>query len=132
MLAAFPAPPSVEVTALVVFRKFPTAEVSTFTLKVQLPLGGSVAPERLTVPDPATAVITPPPQLPDNPFGVATSKVPGSVSLKPIPDRASAALGLVRMKFRRVVEFGKMPDCAKNLPITGGCGVLAGTTRSAS
>ncbi len=43
-LAAFPAPASVEVTAVVVFRKLPAAVASTFTLKVQLPPGGSVAP----------------------------------------------------------------------------------------
>jgi len=100
--AAFPAPPSVELTALVVLRKFPVAIASTFTLKMQLALGSNVAPDRLTTPEPAVAVMVPPPQLPNNPFGVATANPAGSVSVKPIPVSVRARLGLFKTKFRRV------------------------------
>ena len=131
-LAAFPVPPSVEATAVVVLRKLPAAEASTLTLKVQVALGASVAPDRLTTPDPAVALIVPPPHPPDNPLGVATSSPTGNVSVKPIPDRARAGLGFVRMKFRRVTWDAIMAVCAKNLEIDGGSGVLAGATKSAS
>ena len=100
--AAFPAPPSVELTALVVLRKLPAFVASTFTLKMQLALSNNVAPDRLTVPDPAVAVMVPPPQSPDNPLGVATANPPGSISVKPTPVSVRAGLGLVKTKFRRV------------------------------
>ena len=100
--AAFPVPPSVEVTALVVLRRLPVAVASTFTLKMQLALGSNVAPDKLTIPDPAVAVMVPPPQPPDNPLGVATANPAGSVSVKPTPLSVRAGLELVKTKFRRV------------------------------
>ena len=41
----------------------------TLTLKLHEPLAAIVAPDRLTVPLAAVAVIVPPPHVPDNPLG---------------------------------------------------------------
>src|SRR5277367_5496793 len=92
--AVLPLPPSTEVTALVVSFCVPVTVPETFTAKLQEAPPVRVAAERLTLPDPAAAVMTPPPQLPVNPLGVATSKPPGNVSVKPIPVRDDPASGL--------------------------------------
>ena len=97
-LAAFPAPPSVELTALVVLRKLPAFVASTFTLKMQLALSNNVAPDRLTVPDPAVAVMVPPPQSPDNPLGVATANPPGSISVKADTGQRESGIGVGQNK----------------------------------
>src|SRR5438132_14268599 len=59
-----PVPPSTEVTAPVVLFFVPAVVPATFTLKVHEVLAASVALARLMLPDPALAVIAPPPQLP--------------------------------------------------------------------
>src|SRR5579864_5799358 len=69
-----PAPPSVEVAAPVVLFCTPAAVPVTFTLKVHDALADSVAPVRLTLPDPAAAAIVPPPHVPVTPLGVAIRK----------------------------------------------------------
>src|SRR5437763_12820144 len=81
-LAEFPAPLEL-FTVLVVLRKLPVVVASTFTLKVQLAPPIKTPPDRVTMLEPAVAVIVPPPpQLPDNPLGVATTSPAGSVSVK--------------------------------------------------
>ena len=55
------------------------------TLKLHELLAARVAPERLTVPLAATAVIVPPPHVPDRPLGVATTKPAGSESVNATP-----------------------------------------------
>ncbi len=80
--AMFPGPTTLLLTVLVVFRKLPVAVASMFTLKTQVEFAPMFPPDRLTVFDPATAVMTPLPHPPDNPFGVATTSPAGSVSLK--------------------------------------------------
>ena len=86
-----PVPPSTDVTAPVVLIFVPAFVPVTFTLNVHEALPARVALVRLTLPEPAVAVITPPPQLPVSPFGVAITRPAGSVSVKPIPVRALAA-----------------------------------------
>src|SRR5215208_5937251 len=78
-------PFSFEVTGPVMLHWDPAAVKVTFTLKVQELFAGSVAPDKLMLPDPAVAVMAPPPQLPLSPFGVLTTCPAGSVSLKPTP-----------------------------------------------
>jgi hypothetical protein len=65
-----PLPDSVEVTVLVVFFCVPEVMPVTFTTKVHEALAARVAPEKLTLFEPAAAVIAPPPQLPVKPLGV--------------------------------------------------------------
>lgn len=52
---------------------------------MQLVPGPSVAPERLIARVPCVALIAPPPQEPEKPFGVATTSPLGNVSLNAIP-----------------------------------------------
>jgi hypothetical protein len=80
-----PVPPCVEVTLPVVLFLVPAVVPVTLTEKVHELLAAIVAPERLMVPDPAVAVIVPPPQVPVRPFGVETTRPVGNVSVKPMP-----------------------------------------------
>ena len=73
-------------------------------MKVQDALGARVAPDKLTVPVPAVAVITPPPQVPVRPFGVDMTRPAGTVSVKPTPVSETVALGLLMLKVK-VVEL---------------------------
>src|SRR5438445_6199861 len=66
-----PVPPSVEVTCTELFFT-PAVVPCTFTVTVQAALAARVPPERLTEPEPATAVAVPP-QVLLRPFGVATT-----------------------------------------------------------
>jgi len=90
------------VTSLVILRKLPVDVASKFTLKLQVVFAPSNAADRLTTPDPAVAVMVPPPHAPDNPLGVATTSPAGSVSVKPIPGRLNT-FGLVIVNVRGVV-----------------------------
>jgi hypothetical protein len=80
-----PLPPSVDVTAPVVLFCTPAAVPVTFALNVHDPPAVSVAPVRLTLPDPAAAVMVPPTQAAVTPLGVATRSPAGSESVNPIP-----------------------------------------------
>jgi hypothetical protein len=118
--AVLPLPPSVEVTALVVLFSVPVAMAETFTAKVHAALAARVAPVRVTLPDPAVAAIVPPPQLPERPLGVATTRPAGSVSVNPIPLRELAVLGLDRAKVSEVVPFNATLAAPKVFEIVGG------------
>src|SRR4029077_11221027 len=73
----------------------PTAEPVTLTLTVQDEAAATVAPVKLTVPEPATAVGVPL-QVPPRLFGVATTIPAGRVSVNATPVSATAlAAGLV-------------------------------------
>jgi hypothetical protein len=72
----------------------PVVVPDTFALNVHDALPASEAPLKLMVPDPAVAVMVPPPQLPMSPFGVETIKPAGSESVKPMPDSVAEAFGL--------------------------------------
>src|ERR1700733_1140553 len=115
-----PLPASVEVTTLVVFFCVPLVVPLTFTAKVHAALAARVAPERLTLFEPAAAVIVPPPQLPANPLGVPTTWPEGKVSVKPIPLRELAALGFDRLKVSEVVPFKATLAAANPFEIAGG------------
>jgi hypothetical protein len=80
-----PVPPSVDVTFPVVLFCVPAAVPVTFTAKVHDVLDARLAPVRLITFVACVAVMVPPPQLPVKPFGVATTRPAGSVSLKPTP-----------------------------------------------
>ncbi len=83
--AVFPVPPFVAVTAPDVFVKLPAAVAVTLMLKVHEEFVASVAPANEAFPDPATAVIVPPPQVPVNPFGVATTNPTEKCPQTPLP-----------------------------------------------
>jgi hypothetical protein len=107
--AVRPVPPWTEVTAPVTLFLVPTVVPVTLTLNVQDALDASDAPARVTVLDPAVAVIVPPPQLPVSPLGVETTRPAGSVSVTPTPVNVDA-LGLVIVRLSEVDPFnGTVP-----------------------
>src|SRR6266852_3184496 len=115
-----PVPPSVDVTCTLLFFA-PAAVPVTFTLKVHDALVAKVAPDRVTLPEPAVAVIVPPPQLPVRPFGVATTRPAGSVSVNAIPVSEIVLItGLVMVKVSEVEPFSGMVTAPKALVIVGG------------
>ena len=103
-----PAPPSTEVTAPVVLLFVPAVLPVTFMLKVHEAFDASVAPVKLMVPDPATAVIVPPPQPPMSPFGVETTSPGGTESVKPMPVSVVDPLRLLMVKRSEVDPFSAM------------------------
>jgi len=115
-----PVPPLVEVAdTLLLFT--PAVVPVTFTLKVHEVLVVKVAPARLTVPEPATAVMVPPPQLPVKPLGVATASPAGRVSVNATPVSAMVlAAGLVMVKLKLVDPFSEMLAAPNALVIVGG------------
>src|SRR5581483_7309453 len=98
----------------------PPLMATTLTEKVQELLARSVAAVRLTVLPFAGAVMTPPPQLPLSPLGVATLKPEGRVSRKCTPVRESAPLKLSIWKVREVEVPTSMRGAPKNLAMLGG------------
>jgi hypothetical protein len=92
----------------------------TLTENVQFALPASVAPDRITEFDPAIAVIVPPPQEPDRPFGVETTRPLGTASVKEMPVTATVALGFMTVKLRVVEPPRGMVAEPKSLPIEGG------------
>ena len=74
----------------------------TFTENEHVSLIARAAPERVTVDEPATAVIVPPPQLPVNAFGVETTRPNGKASKNPIPVSVCPPCVLARLKVRDV------------------------------
>lgn len=121
-----PLPPSVDVTAVVVLFCIPAATAETFTVKLHVAPAASVALDRLTLADPATAVIVPPPQEPVRPLGVATISPAGIVSVKPIPLKEAPVFGLESVNVREVVPFSATLATANALVKVGGCGVTGG------
>ena len=115
-----PLPPSVELTAVVVLFCNPAATAETFTVKLQVALAASVAPDKATLPEPPAAVIVPPPQLPESALGVAMTRPAGSVSVKLMPDKDALVLGLDRSKLNEVVPFNTTPEAPKDFEIVGG------------
>ncbi len=79
----------------------------------------SVPPDKLTVPLPATAVIVPLPQLPVSPFGVATTRPAGRLSVKATPLRATLVFGFVMVKLSEVEPFSGMEAAPKDLVMVG-------------
>src|ERR1035437_898519 len=112
-----PVPPPNEVIAPVVLFFVPAVVPVTFTLKVHEALAASVAPVKLTAPDPAVATMVPAPQLPVSPFGVETTRPAGNVSAKPTP--VNVVLGLLIVKLSEVDPFSTMLATPKDFTIVG-------------
>jgi hypothetical protein len=118
--AAFPVPPSLEFTALLVLLKVPGAVPLTLIDNVQDVLVESAALLRLILLVPAMAVALPA-QLLTKPFGVEMTRPAGSASLNPTPVSATGlAGGLVTVKVAVVVLFSGMVLAAKLWARTGG------------
>jgi hypothetical protein len=92
----------------------------TLMEKVQDALAASVAPDKLIVLVPATAAKVPPPQTPVCPFGVATTKPAGSVSLKAIPLKDAVVFGLLMLNVSDVLPFNGMLAAPKTVLKVGG------------
>jgi len=118
--AVLPVPPLVEVTAPVVLFFTPEVVPVTFTEIEQELLIATVPVPRATLPLPAAAV-TVPPQVLVSPFGVATTRPAGRVSVKATPVNATVfAAGFVMVKLRLVVPFTGIEDVPNALLMLGG------------
>src|SRR5262249_49367427 len=124
---------SVEEIAPVMFAFAPSDVPVTFTVIVQVGAAEvTVPPDRLIEPEPATAVIVaPPPQFPLvlSPFGVATTRPPGRLSLNAMPVRLVEPFGLLIVKVSDVVPFKATLPAPNALLMVGGattvsCAVL--------
>lgn len=118
--AVLPVPPSFEVTALVVLLSVPAVVAVTFTEKLHDALAFSVAPERLTLPEPAIAVGVTPPQVPERASGVATTSPAGRGSVKPTPVSEVLVFGFARLKVKDVLPFIEIVVAPKVLVIVAG------------
>ena len=115
-----PFPASVEVTALVTLFCAPAPVPVTFTAKVQEALAPRLAPDKLTLFEPAAPTIVPPPHVPVSALGVATVSPDGNISVKPTPLREIAALGFDRLKVSVVTPFSAKLAVPKAFAIAGG------------
>src|SRR6266567_888458 len=119
-LEVLPVPPSVEVTCTLLFFT-PAVVPVTFTLKVHEALITKVAPASVMLPEPAAAVIVPPPHDPVRPFGVATTRPAGSVSVNATPVRGMVlAAGFVIVKLKLVEPFSGIVAAPNALVMVGG------------
>ena len=114
----FPVPPSVELTVTELFFT-PAVVPVTLTETVQLALDAIVPPDKLTDPDPATAVAVPP-QVLLSPLGVATTSPAGKVSVNATPFSVTFVLGFWMLNVSEVVPFNGMLAAPKALVIDGG------------
>jgi len=122
-LDVLPGPLSVAVTVTELFFTPPVVPV-TFTLKVQEVVLARVAPERLTLPEPAIAVMVPPPQEPVRPFGVETTRPAGRVSVNATPVSEVVVFGLSMVKLSEVLPFTGMEAAPNAFVIVGGVATL--------
>ena len=91
----------------------------TFTENVQPALAPSAAPESEIVPEPAVAVMVPPPHDPVRPFGVATTSPAGRGSLKPIFESDAPELGFCTVNESDVVPPTGIVTAPNTLEIAG-------------
>jgi len=91
----------------------------TFTETVQLALAANVPPERLMLPEPATAVAVPP-QVLFKALGVATTRPAGKLSVKAIPVRLRLVFGFWMVNVNEVVPFRGISAAPNTLVIEGG------------
>src|SRR5260370_19637499 len=117
-----PVPPSADVTSTLLFC-IPAVIPVTFTVIVQVePAAGDaviVPPDRLTLPLPATAVIVPLPQEPVKPFGVATCRPAGRLSVNATPLSATLVFGLLLTNVSVVLVFLGMLAAPQFLVMVG-------------
>jgi len=124
VLLVAPAPVSVELTAPVVLDLVPAIVPVTFTVMEHEPLYASVPPDRLTVPEPAVADNVPLHVL-LAPFGVATAKPEGRVSVKLTPVSTRPALGLLMLNVKLVEPLSGIVAAPKALLMVGGLDTLS-------
>jgi hypothetical protein len=99
-----PVPLSLDVTVTLLTFAPPVVGV-TFTLKVHDAEAARVAPDRLTVDEPAAAVMVPPPHEPVRPFGVETTRPAGNESVNATPVSELPVFGLLMVKLSALVPF---------------------------
>lgn len=97
----------------------PAVEPETLRPTVQEASPARVLEERLTLPEPATAVIVPVQVVP-RPLGVATTRPEGKESVKAIPLSVLEELGLVMVKVSEVVPFSGTVETPKDFAMVGG------------
>ena len=83
---------------------------------------GSVAPDKFAEPDPAVAVMVPPPHDPVRPLGVETIRPAGSVSVNATPFSAGVALGLLMVNESEVVPPTEIDAAPNDLEMVGADG----------
>ena len=118
-VAVLPGPPSFELTAPDVLVKLPAAVPVTFTTTVQEPLVAMVPPVRLMLLPPAAADAVPL-QVLLSPFGVATTRPNGSVSLNATPVNATPLFGFWMVNVNVLVAFSGMVFGLNALAMLGG------------
>ena len=124
VVEVFPLPPFVDptVTLLLIV---PIIVPVTLMENVQEVPPARVAPPRDTLPEPGTAVIVPPPQVPVRPLrGVVTISPPRNASVKATPV-SEPEFGLLIVKVKVVVPPTPMVAAPKDLVIVGGAMKLA-------
>lgn len=113
-----PVAASVEVTVTLLFLT-PAVVPVTLTETVQLALAARVPAERLTDPEPPTAVAVPPQVLLR--FGVeATTRPAGRLSVNAMPVSVSPVFGLLMLKVSEVVPFSGIVAAPNAFVILGG------------
>src|SRR5258706_3027424 len=118
-LEVFPVPPSVDFTCPLLAFTLAVVPV-TFTLKVHDVLIAKVPADKLTDPEPATAVAVPP-QVLVSPFGVATTKPAGRLSVKATPVSGMVLIaGLVMVKVSDVEPFSGIVAAPNAFTMVGG------------
>ena len=119
-VAGLPVTPWAVVSVLVVLVFSPVVVPVTFTEKLHEEFAARVAPDRVTKPVPAVAVMDPPPQLPVRPLGVEITRSAGKVSVKPTPVSAVEAFGFIMVNFKLVGTPWGTEAVPKDLVIVGG------------
>jgi len=122
--AVVPVPPSADATAPVVLFLVPAAVPVTFTEKLQAALAASAAPDRLTRPAAAGAVIVPPPQVPISPFGVETTRPTGRVSVNPTALNPFPAFGFARLKVSEVLPLSATLGAPNDFAMVAGAAMV--------
>ena len=117
-VAVLPAPPFVEVTVTVLVLT-PIVLPVTWSVIVHVTPAAKLTPLKLTVDEPAVAVADPPQPL-DRPFGVATTRPLGSVSVNATPVSAAEIFGLLIESVNVMLLPVRMELAPKDLAMTGG------------
>src|SRR5262249_36080557 len=118
--AVLPVPPLVDVTCTLLFLT-PAVVPCTFRETVQFELGGTEAPDKLTVEEPSAAVAVPPVQLVVTLLGVAATNAAGRLSVNAAPVSVRFWLLLLSMvKVKLVEPFSGIVAAPKALAMCGG------------
>src|SRR5438034_1192415 len=119
-VAVLPSPASTEVTFEVTLFFAPPVVAVTLTVNVHEAPAARAAPDKLMLPDPAAAVMVPAPHAPVRPFGVATKRPAGRLSVKPTPVSVVDVFAFVMVNVREAVPLIGMRAAPNALLIAGG------------